>query len=189
MKKIAVIYHSGYGHTKKMAEHIALGAASVKDTEVSCVELKDGNEAIESLSDYDGMILGTPTYMGSASAVMKRFMENSSVFFADRAWKNKVAGGFTLSHSLSGDKLNTLNQLMIFAMQHGMIWVGFESLNASPDNQPGKADVVNRMGGFLGAMGQTENDSAEVTPPSGDLKTAWIYGERIATITHALKME
>lgn len=188
MKKLAIVYHSGYGHTKKMAEQIALGASSVNDTHVLSLELKDGNEEIEQLNEYDGLIFGTPTYMGSASAVIKTFMEKSSALFASRAWKNKVAGGFTVSHSLSGDKLSTLNQLIIFAMQHGMIWAGFEALNESPDNQPGKSDVVNRMGAYLGAIGQAENDSPEVTPPSGDLQTAWLYGERIATIIHALNM-
>ena len=29
MKKIAIVYHSGYGHTARQAEHVAKGAASV----------------------------------------------------------------------------------------------------------------------------------------------------------------
>lgn len=39
------------------------------------------------------------------------------------AKENKITASFTNSHSLSGDKLNYLMQLVVFAAQHGMIWV------------------------------------------------------------------
>lgn len=39
------------------------------------------------------------------------------------AWRDKVAAGFTNSGSKSGDKVNTLISLAIFAAQHHMHWV------------------------------------------------------------------
>ncbi|MFV9972394.1 MAG: hypothetical protein AB8V06_05700 [Francisella endosymbiont of Hyalomma asiaticum] len=51
-------------------------------------------------------------------------MEKSSRKWYEQKWKNKITAGFTNSHSLSGDKLNYLMQLVIFAAQHRMIWVG-----------------------------------------------------------------
>jgi len=39
----------------------------------------------------------------------------------EQRWKDKVAAGFTNSASQSGDKLSTLFQLNVFAMQMGMI--------------------------------------------------------------------
>jgi multimeric flavodoxin WrbA len=46
----------------------------------------------------------------------------------EQRWKDKVAAGFTNSASQNGDKLTTLFQLSIFAMQMGMIWVGVSDL-------------------------------------------------------------
>ncbi|WP_235443889.1 flavodoxin family protein [Francisella tularensis] len=118
-------------------------------------------DSVDVLDDYDAIILDSPTYMGS------------------------VAAGFTNSHSLSGDKLNSLIQLVVFAAQHGMIWVGQAEHNQSPEGFAGKEDVVNRIGSYLGVMAQSENDTPDVTPPSGDKLTAYKFGQRIAEITKA----
>nr|AAW49991.1 hypothetical protein FTT1261 [synthetic construct] len=76
-----------------------------------------------------------------------------------------------------------LIQLVVFAAQHGMIWVGQAEHNQSPE--AGKEDVVNRIGSYLGVMAQSENDTPDVTPPSGDKLTAYKFGQRIAEITKA----
>lgn len=187
MKKIAVVYHSGYGHTEKQAQHVLKGVQSVKYTEGQLVTAEEATKNPDILNEYDGMIFGSPTYMGSVSAPFKGFMDASSKNWFEGKWQNKTAAGFTNSHSLSGDKLNTLVQLAVFAAQHGMIWIGQAEKNASPEGNPGKADAVNRMGSTLGAMAQSENDSPEVTPPSGDLKTAELLGQRVAEITQRLR--
>jgi len=187
MKKIAVVYHSGYGHTEVQAKHVLKGAEGVKGIEAKLIKVEDVTEDPSKLNDYDGIVFGSPTYMGSVSAPFKAFMDASSKMWFEGKWQNKVAGGFTNSHSMSGDKLNTLIQLAVFAAQHGMIWVGQAESNASPAGEPGKADAINRMGSTLGAMAQSENDSPEVTPPSGDLKTAELFGKRIAEITNRLQ--
>ena len=141
----------------------------------------------ESLNEYDAIIFGSPTYMGSVSAPFKAFMDASSKVWFSQGWKDKVSAGFTNSHSLSGDKLNTLFQLTIFAVQHGMIWVGQGEMNGSPDGEAGKPDAINRLGSMLGVMAQSENESPEVTPPSGDLKTAELLGKRVAVVTQKLR--
>jgi len=183
MVVIAIVYHSGYGHTEVQAEHVRKGAASVKGVETLFIKAEDAINNLEQLENADAIIFGSPTYMGSVSAKFKEFMEVSSSIWFKQRWKDKVAAGFTNSHSLSGDKLNSLMQMAVFASQHGMIWVGQAELNQSPDGEPGKADAINRIGSFLGAMAQSENDTPEVTPPSGDLKTAELLGERVANIT------
>jgi len=187
MTTIAIVYHSGFGHTEKQARHVEKGAASVADITTRLVRVEDVTDDPASLNDADAIIFGSPTYMGSVSAPFKAFMEATSKLWFKLEWKDKVAAGFTNSHSLSGDKLNTLMQMTIFAMQHGMIWVGLGELNQSPDGEPGKADAVNRIGGFLGAMAQSENASPDVTPPQGDLKTAEILGKRVAEMTKRIR--
>lgn len=50
MAQIAVVYHSGYGHTKLQAEAVHRGAASVKGVEA---QLLTTEEAIQRLDDLD----------------------------------------------------------------------------------------------------------------------------------------
>ena len=187
MTTIAILYHSGFGHTEVQAKHAEKGAVSVTGVHTKLIKAEDATENIDILNDADAIIFGSPTYMGSVSAPFKTFMDASSKKWFTHEWKDKIAAGFTNSHSMSGDKLNTLIQMNVFAMQHGMIWVGQAEPNGSPDGEPGKSDAVNRIGSYMGAMAQSENDAPEVTPPKGDLITAELLGKRIAEITKKLK--
>ena len=100
-----------------------------------------------------------------------------------QGWKNKVAGGFTNSLSMSGDKLSTLQYFVTYAMQHGMIWVG----SATPGAQkPGDVNELNRVGSWVGVMTQSDNAPADVTPPASDLETAKVYGARVAEFAKRL---
>jgi multimeric flavodoxin WrbA len=180
MVSVAVVYFSGYGHTRKLAEAVGRGAQEVGAT-VSLIDVCDVDMRWDDLSQADAIVFGAPTYMGGVPADFKRFMDNSAKVWFGQGWKNKISAGFTNSGSYSGDKLNTLIQLAIFAAQHGMIWVGTGLL-------PGKAlggtepHNVNRLGSTLGAMAQSDDLPAEVTPPSGDLDTAALLGKRVAVI-------
>lgn len=182
MVNVAVVYHSGYGHTKKQAEAVARGAAGVVGVRVQLVAVADVDAHWDYLAEADAIIFGAPTYMGSLSAEFKKFMEASSKPWSAQAWKDKVAAGFTNSASLNGDKLNSLMQLSVFAAQHSMIWV---SLGLMPSNssKAGRGDL-NNLGSYLGAMAQSDSDmGADTVPPKGDLDTAEYLGQRVAEIT------
>jgi multimeric flavodoxin WrbA len=121
--------------------------------------------------------------MGSVSAVLKAFMEAAFTPFTTQAWKDKLAGGFTMSASQSGDKLTVLQQLSVFAAQMGMQWIGVADM---PGNNwsGGTRDDVNRLGSWLGLMAQSHTDlDPEDGCSPGDLVTAERYGERIARLT------
>ena len=138
-------------------------------------------------STADAIVFGAPTYMGSVSAQFKAFMDASASVWFTRGWKDRLAAGFTNSASQSGDKLNSLQQLSIFAAQHGMIWVGLDLL---PGNNSSKGSVndLNRLGSFLGAMAQSNNDEGpEKGPIASDLATAKHLGQRVATLTAQFK--
>ena len=182
MKKIAVVYYSGYGHTAVVAEAVREGALRVADTHVDLIKVGEIEGKWEILNEADAIIFGAPTYMGSVAAPFKAFMDASSKLWAAEAWKDKIAGGFTNSGSQSGDKLVSLIELMIFAMQHSMIWVG---LGIMPGNNSSKGSVndLNRLGSFAGAMTQSNTDqSPNETPPESDRETAALLGQRIASI-------
>jgi len=133
MTTLTVVYHSGTGHTKKMAEAVAKGAGSVEGVKANliAIEGKDivngrwkNDEVLKQLDASQGIIFGSPTYMGSVSGQMEAFLDGTVERWSSQAWKDKVAGGFSVSGGLSGDKFNTLVRFATLAMQHGMIWVG-----------------------------------------------------------------
>lgn len=182
--KIVVVYHSGYGHTAKVAQYVNEGAkAGGADSELVDVE-KLSDESWKKLDEADAIIFGCPTYMGSVSAKMKLFFEQASGRWAKQVWKDKIAAGFTNSGGLSGDKLNTMFDLYINAMQHSMIWVSLGEMGPShKGTEVASVDEVNRIACYSGAMAQSNNDSPDITPPAGDLETARRLGIRVAAIT------
>ncbi|MFW5652897.1 MAG: flavodoxin family protein [Planctomycetota bacterium] len=191
--RIAIVYHSGFGHTRVIAERVRAGAASVSGVDVDLIPVgelpppDDDRKSLgpewERVDGADAIIMGCPTYMGTVSAEFKQFMDSSSIRWFGLEWKNKIAGGFTNSGSKSGDKVNTLTSLAIFAAQHGMVWVGL-GMTAGNTTSDGSTDDLNRLGGFLGPMAQSDNDlGPDETPPESDRETAERYGQRIAEAT------
>ncbi len=184
MATVAVVYHSGYGHTAEQAKAVVRGAEGVAGTKAILIAVEQVDEHWTTLEAADAIIFGSPTYMGSASAQFKTFMDASSKAWFTQLWKNKIAAGFTNSASQSGDKLNTLIQLAVFAAQHGMIWVGLDLLPGN-NSSTGSVNDLNRLGGFLGALAQSNADQGpEAGPIASDLKTAEHLGARVAQITH-----
>ncbi|AJG21926.1 flavodoxin family protein [Cupriavidus basilensis] len=186
--QIAIVYHSGYGHTARQAQAVARGAASVDGVESLLISVDDIDQHWDTLENVEGIIFGAPTYMGSASAQFKGFMDATSrtVFAKGGKWANKVAAGFTNSASRSGDKLATLQQIAIFSAQHGMHWINL-GLPPGHNNSKSTEDSLNRHGFFLGAAAQSNADeSADVVPPPADLRTAEHLGARVAEVARQL---
>ena len=66
MTKIAVIYHSGYGHTRSLALAVEAGAKEIDGAEVILLTAEEAIQRLDMLDHYDAMIFGCPTYMGGA---------------------------------------------------------------------------------------------------------------------------
>jgi NAD(P)H dehydrogenase (quinone) len=189
MSKIAIVYHSTYGHTKLQAEAVLRGAQSAPGASAHLYTAEEATAKLDELDSADAIIFGCPTYMGSMSAGMKQFIEAAAQKWFTLAWKDKIAGAFTNSSSFSGDKLNTLSGLFINAMQHGMIFVGVGMLPSA--NEPAGMQTVNgpspaahnRVGASIGPMAASFQVNPPDAPSRGDLETAEIYGRRVAEIT------
>ncbi|WP_374590901.1 flavodoxin family protein [Aquabacterium sp.] len=177
-KKIIVVFHSGYGHTKRMAEAVANGAgASLLPIDAEG-NLPEGGW--EQLAAADAIIMGSPTYMGSVSWQFKRFADASSKAWFTQNWKDKIAAGFTNSASMNGDKLSTLHYLFTLAMQHSMIWVGTGML---PSNKKSATrNDINYVASSSGAMASTPSDASVDEMLPGDLETARLFGQRVAEV-------
>ena len=175
-KSLAIVYHSPYGHTAKVASSIAQGAKQA-GAQVHCMNIEHVDWDV--LDQSDIIVFGCPTYMGSLTSVLKLFMEQSSKRWLARTWQGKIAAGFTNGGGLSGDKLAVLQQINLFAMQHGMLWAGLPFMPTGRGSQD-----INRMSSFLGLMTQSDNAPAEITPPEGDLQTATLFGEYLALLSN-----
>jgi multimeric flavodoxin WrbA len=175
MTKTVVVYHSGYGHTQRVAQFVAEGAKAT----IVAIDA-DGNitdAEWDTLNAADAIIFGSPTYMGTVSWQFKKFADATSKQWFGSAWKDKVAGGFTSSASPSGDKLSTIQYFITLAMQQGMVWVGQPAMNDGN---------INRLGSNSGLMAQVGPTSPAADIPQGDLDTAKAYGERVAAVAAKL---
>jgi NAD(P)H dehydrogenase (quinone) len=185
---VAVVYHSDAGHTKIMAEAVHEGAALVEGVEAALHEVDrklivegryENEPLLEALDAADAIIFGCPTYMGDVSGPMKAFLDATLQRWAQRSWSDKVAAGFSVSSTPSGDKLQTLTSLMVCAMQLGMVWVGL-------DQSPINAEQLNRLSFYVGAAGQADYAGTDTAIYAPDRATGVLHGARVARIAHRL---
>ena len=178
MPKVAVVFHSGYGHTQRMAQAVAQGA----DAELLAIDAEGNLPAggWETLAAADAIIFGSPTYMANVSWQFKKFADASSKPWYIQAWKDKLAAGFTNSAGINGDKLATLNAMFALAMQHSMIWV---SQGLMPSNTKASTrNDINNLVSYSGAMAQSPSDASAADMSPGDLETARLFGQRVADV-------
>ncbi len=189
MKKVSVVYHSGYGHTTNQAKAVIAGIDSIDGVSSMLISISPDGELSEAdwgtLDASDAIIFGSPTYMGMASWQFKKFADASSKRWLSQEWKNKIAAGFTNSASMNGDKHSTIHYFITLAMQHSMLWVG---TGLMPSNtKAAQRDDINYLGSFGGLMAQSPSDaSADEAPTAGDIATAEAFGQRVANITRDL---
>jgi NAD(P)H dehydrogenase (quinone) len=189
MTTVSILYFSGSGHTTKLAEAVAQGAAAVTGVQTHLIAINGDditkgrykNDAVfAQLDASDAIIFGTPTYMGGPAAQFKAFADATAGKWFTSAWRDKLAAGFSVSSSPSGDKFSTLQYLHTLAMQHGMIWVGLGEMPMQPSG-------INRLGSFSGATAQAGQEAPDVAPNAADKLTGELLGKRVATFAVKLK--
>lgn len=179
MTRIGIVYHSATGTTAQLAQAVESGvmqvAGAVPHTfRITGDDIRAGryvNSAVlDELDVMDGLVFGSPTYMGCVSAQFKAFADATSEIWANRGWANKLAGAFTVGSNLNGDQHSTVSYLNTFASQHGMLWVSLDL--------PGGCEtaVPNRLGAQGGLVAQTR----EAKVHDADLATATYLGNRVA---------
>jgi len=189
---VKVVFHSGSGNTKALADAVQKGAAGNAESEL--MEIK-GEQIIEGrfqddaflarLDQADAIIFGSPTYMGMVSGQMKCFLDATSSRWMSGSWNSKLAAGFTTSLGLSGDKQSTLSYLVTVACQHGMIWISSDSPNSLFTGEA-MDTATNRLSSSTGVMSQV-NFGPDFKPTIGDLKTGELLGARVAVLASKLK--
>ncbi|MEZ5938707.1 MAG: flavodoxin family protein [Hyphomonadaceae bacterium] len=179
MTRVAIIYYTSSGTIAELADAAAAGAAEfgeaglcrIRDQEI--VEGRFRNpDALDMIDAADGVIFGSPTFMGGPAAQFKAFADATSDRWSRRAWAGKVAGGFTSGSCANGDQSHTLGYFSVLAAQHGMLWCSLDL--------PGGMDPLerNRLGTQMGVS--THRVGPAVSDE--DLLTARYLGQRVARL-------
>lgn len=106
--KIAIIYHSVSGNTRAQAELVAEGARSVPGAEVRLMSIDEPDNAW--IAESPAVIFGSPTYEGTCSWQMKRFLDETKVKFG-----GKLAGFFASQNWPGGGGADLAEMTMIAA--------------------------------------------------------------------------
>ena len=183
--RVAVAYHSGFGHTATLAAAVAAGARDTGAAVVMIAVDAITDDGWQELDESDAVVFGCPTYMGNVSAGFQAFAEKTGRRCINGTWQNKIAAGFTNSGAKSGDKLQTLMSLAVFAAQHHMLWV---SLGLPPgwNSSTGSDQDLNRLGFWLGAAAATDVDAGPEHVHSADVATCRHLGARVSAVCRQL---
>jgi NAD(P)H dehydrogenase (quinone) len=200
MPKLLVLFYSRTGNTAALADAIVDGAKSVRFSEVdvrriddlapksvidSVPEWKSGREKlaatyqtfsdVNTLADYDALILGSPTRYGIMAAELKNVIDQTGPLWQRGALVNKVGAAFTSVATAHGGHETTLWSIMTPMANLGLILV-----------PPGYSDAVMFAGGSPYGATATTGGGA---PSAADLAAARHQGKRVAEvvgwITHA----
>jgi flavorubredoxin len=114
MKKLLVLYYSRTGNTERMAKAIAEGAQSSGNVEV---ELNYHVNA-ESLSSYDAILIGSPTYHHDLPVDFKNLLEEAAV--QGISLKGKIGGTFG-SYGWSGEAPKLILEIMKYKFEMQVI--------------------------------------------------------------------
>jgi NAD(P)H dehydrogenase (quinone) len=144
--KVQVIFYSTYGHVYRLAEAVAAGAREVAGTEVEVFQVAETLSeeilqkmgAVEArkafahvpiadprkLAEADGIILGSPTRFGSATAQMRAFLDATGGHWGSGALIGKVGSAFSSTASQHGGQETTLLTLSTWFFHQGMVITG-----------------------------------------------------------------
>jgi NAD(P)H dehydrogenase (quinone) len=113
--KIAVIYHSETGNTQRMAELVREGCQQVAGVEARCLPIDEVDDAY--VEAARAVIFGSPTYEGTCSWQMKKYLDTEP-----RGLAGKLAGVF-VSQNWPGGGGGSFAEMSIIAalLVHGML--------------------------------------------------------------------
>ena len=172
--KAVVVYHSQFGHTKKLAYAIAEGASEVDGTTVQVVPVRDASH--EDLLEADVIFWGSPNHFGNMSVPMKRFVDGTVALFDEGKLAGKVGSVFSCSEALHGDQEYALWSLLIPMLQHGMVVVGLDPREPAND----------KFGYHFGVGASSLGREAAEKPDTEELAVARAMGRCAASVAQDL---
>lgn len=120
MGKVLVLYYSKDGSTKKMADYVAEGAGQISGNELRIKSISEATR--DDIFWCDGIALGSPTYLGTVAAEMKKFWED---LLPD--WQKldgKFGCAFSSQGGWGGGAELTCQSLLTIMMNYGFLVFG-----------------------------------------------------------------
>ena len=201
--KIQVIFYSTYGHVYRLAEAVAEGAARSPATRYrSCTSprrcpgtILEKMGAVEAqkafahvpiadpkrLAEADGIILGTPTRYGSATAQMRAFLDATGQLWMKGLLIGKVGSAFTSTASQHGGQETTLLTLSTFFFHMGMLVAGV------PYSAQELLNLSELSGGTPYGASTVAGPRGERLPSANELAIARAQGRHITKAAAALQ--
>ena len=191
MPKVLVLYYSSYGHVEAMAGAIADGAreggaeVAVRHVPETVSPEVAANahfktpahpeiESVESLADYDAIIIGTGTRFGRMSSQMAAFLDRAGGLWASGKLNGKVGAAFTSTGSQHGGQETTLFSIITNLLHFGLTVVG---LDYGYQAQMNNDEIV---GGAPYGATTVAGGKGERSPSEIDLGGARYLGARVA---------
>ena len=200
--KVAVVFYSMYGHTRKLAEAIAEGARGAgaevllrRVAELPEVEQHAQNEharkereaqstipvaTLDDLRAADGIAWGSPTRYGNMTAQLKRFIDSTVQLWLKGELEGKPAAVFTTPSTTHGGQESTLLSMMVPLLHLGQVIVGV------PYSTPGMLHVEGRGATPYGASVLAGGDNSR-EPRAEDLAIGKAQGKRLAEMAKKLR--
>ena len=201
MTTVIVLYYSRDGSTRRMANQISRGVASVTDCEAlvrTVAEIPDTTittgqgpqqtataERVDSpiitrdeLRNADGLIVGSPTRFGNMAAPLKHFFDSTSDIWLAGELSNKPGAVFTSTSSLHGGQESTLLSMMLPLLDHGMVMVGI------PYTEPALSET--KSGGTPYGASHVADEKTKNRLGQHEKTLCTALGKRVASI--ALKL-
>ncbi|CAM2881663.1 NAD(P)H:quinone oxidoreductase [Rariglobus hedericola] len=200
--KIKVIFHSLHGHVYKLAEAVAEGARSVPGTEVELLQVQEtlSDEVLAKmgatetkktfehipvakpadLAEADGVLFGSGTRYGSASAQMQAFFDSTGGLWMKGALVGKAGGVFVSTGTQHGGQETTLVSMQTFLFHQGLVVVGVPYAAQELTNMD---DIT---GGSPYGAGTIAGSKGERTPSPNELAIARYQGKHTAQIAAKL---
>lgn len=197
--KINVIFHSLYGHIYSMAEAVADGARQVSGADVNLFQVPEtlspellarvgATEAkkrfahiptatMDTLSEADGIIFGTPTRYGMMTAQMRSFLDATGGLWVEGTLIGKIGSVFTSTATQHGGQESTILSFHTTLLHLGMIIVGV------PYSEKRQMTLDEITGGSpYGASTITGGDGSRL-PSENELAIACFQGRHVAEMT------
>src|SRR3954451_5678644 len=200
--KVQVIFHSTYGHVYRLAEAVAEGARAVGRSEVELLQVAETlpDEVLQKmgalearkafahvpiadprrLTEADGIILGTPTRYGSATAQMRAFLDNTGGLWVSGTLIGKVGSAFTSTASQHGGQETTLLTLSTFFFHMGMV------IGGVPYSAQELLNLDEVSGGTPYGASTIAGPRGERQPTENELAIARAQGRHVAQIAAKL---
>ena len=119
MAKVLITYYSRSGNTEKMAKKID---ETIKEEGVQTVLKNVQNVKANDLKNYEGIVIGSPTYYGTMAWEIKKLLDESVSLHG--SLKGKVGGAFSSAANIGGGNETTITNILNAMLIHGMIIQG-----------------------------------------------------------------